>query len=85
MPVAVNGVSLLVACTRVGLEASIRMHWPRMWRLEASDASKPWYRQRARWFFLCGTTDDAMNYQHTYLGLAVNQAKLYYIEARTLE
>ena len=78
MPVAVNGISLLVACTRGwtgGIEPDALA---KDVRLEACDASRPWYSGGRLVFPVRNYRWHAMNYQHTYLGLAVNQAKLYY-------
>jgi PKD domain/Peptidase family M23 len=78
MPVAVNGVSLLVACTQGWTGGIDPDALAKDVRLEASDASKPWYSNERVVFPVRNYRWHAMNYQHTYLGLAVNQAKLYY-------
>ncbi len=78
MPVAVNGISLLVACTRGwtgGIEPDTLA---KDVRLEASDASRPWYSGECFAFPVRNYRWHAMNYQHTYLALAVNQPRLYY-------
>lgn len=78
MPVAVNGISLLAACTR-GWAGGIETDpLAKDVRLEALDASVPWYTGGRLVFPVRNYRWHAMNYQHTYLALAVNQAKLYY-------
>jgi hypothetical protein len=78
MPVVVNGIALLPACTRGwtgGIEPDALA---KDVRLEACDASGPWIGGRCFAFPVRNYRWHASNYQHTYLALAVNQAKLYY-------
>jgi len=78
MPAAVNGINLLVGTTRGWTGGIVPDHMSKDVRLEAQDASQPWSEPGRFVFPVRHYRWRVMNYQHTWLGLAVNQARLYY-------
>lgn len=78
MPTTVNGVALLLNCTRNWTGGIDPDPLAKDIRLEAREAELPWYEAERFSFPVRNYRWRIMNYQHTYLGIAVNQAKLYY-------
>ncbi|MBZ5565445.1 MAG: peptidoglycan DD-metalloendopeptidase family protein [Acidobacteriia bacterium] len=78
MPQEVNGLWVLVNVTRGWLGGIEPDHLTKDVRLEVADASRPFYDPNRFVFPIRNYRWRAMNYQHTYLGVVVNQPKLYY-------
>ena len=78
LPVTVNGVAVLVACTRGWAGGIFADGLTRDVRLEVSDARTPWTEPERFVYPIRNYRWRASNYQHTYLGVVVNQARLYY-------
>ncbi len=78
MPVDVNGVAVLLSNSR-GLSGGIRPDpLTKDVRLEVADTPDVWATKSRLSFPIRNYRWHAVNYQHTYLGVAVNQAKLYF-------
>ncbi len=78
MPSTVNGLAILLSCTRNWGGGISPDPLSKEVRLEIADASKPWVGPGRFSFPMRNYRWRVMNYQHTYLGVAVNQARLYY-------
>ena len=78
MPTAVNGLAVLLSCTRNWSGGISPDPISKEVRLEVRDATLPWVTLAGYVFPIRGYRWRAMNYQHTYLGVVVNQARLYY-------
>lgn len=78
MPQQVNGLWVLVNVTRGWLGGIEPDRLAKDVRLEVKDAALPFYEANRFVFPIRNYRWRAMNYQHTYLGVVVNQARLYY-------
>ena len=78
LPVEVNGVSLLLGVTRGWSGGIAPDRLDKDVRLEVRPAGIPWYEPERFRFPIRDYRWRVMNYQHTYLALAVNQSRLYY-------
>jgi len=78
MPQPVNGLWVLVNVTRGWLGGIEPDHLAQDVRLEVMDATLPFYDADRFVFPIRDYRWRAMNYQHTYLGVVVNQPRLYY-------
>jgi murein DD-endopeptidase MepM/ murein hydrolase activator NlpD len=78
MPVAVNGVSLLVAVTKGWTGGAHPDRLDKDVRLELQDAAVPFYAPDRFAYPLKGYRWRASNYQHTWLGLVLSQPRIYY-------
>ena len=78
LPQQVNGLWVLVNVTQGWLGGIEPDHLDKDVRLEVKDAALPFYDGNRFVFPIRNYRWRAMNYQHTYLGVVVNQAKLYY-------
>jgi murein DD-endopeptidase MepM/ murein hydrolase activator NlpD len=78
MPVDVNGLAILLSNSK-GLSGGIRPdELTKDVRLEVADSVDAWTKGFKLSYPIRNYRWRAMNYQHTYLGIAVNQALLYY-------
>lgn len=78
MPGVINGLAILLSNSK-GLSGGIRADsLAKDVRLEVADAAGQWPMPSRLVFPIRDYRWHAMNYQHTFLGIAVNQAKLYY-------
>jgi hypothetical protein len=78
MPVTLNGFAFLLGSTRNWAGGIVKDPLAKDIRLEIRDASTPWVAPDRFVFPIRNYRWHVMNYQHTYLGIAVNQARLYY-------
>lgn len=78
MPVTLNGLRFLLGATRNWTGGIAPDPLAKDIRLEIRDASKPWAVPGRFVFPIRNYRWRIMNYQHTYLGLAVNQTRVYY-------
>jgi hypothetical protein len=78
MPAHLVGLAFLLGCTRHWSGGIIKDSLAKDIRLEIQDASLPWVQPDKFIFPIRNYRWRAVNYQHTYLGVAVNQARLYY-------
>ena len=78
LPVTVNGVAVLVACTKGWIGGIGADNLTKDVRLEAKDAGLPFYEPERFVYPIRDYRWRVMNYQHTWLALAVNQARHYY-------
>jgi len=77
MPVSVDGVNILVNATKAWVSLGGQPVIRKDVRLELADASLPFYDPGRFVFPIKNYRWRVMNYQHTWMGIAVNQAKLY--------
>lgn len=78
MPAEVNGLAILMSNSR-GLSGGIRPdEIAKAVRFEVADSVNAWTEPWKLTYPIRNYRWHAMNYQHTYLGVAVNQAKLYF-------
>jgi murein DD-endopeptidase MepM/ murein hydrolase activator NlpD len=78
LPTTANGLSLLVATTKGWIGGSAPENFKKDVRLEAKDARLPWCEADRFLFPIRNYRWRATNYQHTWLGIVVNQRGLYY-------
>jgi hypothetical protein len=78
MPVTLNGFAFLLGSTRNWSGGYAKDPLAKDIRLEIRDASTPWVAPDRFVFPIRNYRWRVMNYQHTYLGVVVNQARLYY-------
>ena len=78
MPQEMDGLWVLVNATRGWVGGIEPDHLAKDVRLEVKDSSRPFYDANRFVFPIRNYRWRAMNYQHTYLGVVVNQPKLYY-------
>jgi len=78
LPKAVHGVNVLVTTTRGWLDGVVPDVLNKDVRLEVKDAAAPFYESGRFAFPIRNYRWRAMNYQHTWLALAVNQGRHYY-------
>lgn len=78
LPQRVNGVNVLVTTTKGWLDGVVPDVLAKDVRLEVKDAAAPFYDPGRFIFPVRNYRWRVSNYQHTWLGLAVNQAQHYY-------
>lgn len=78
LPSTVNGLAILVTTTRGWVGGIFSDNLKKDVRLEVKDASTPWYEPGRFVFPIRNYRWRIMNYQHTWLAVVVNQARLYY-------
>ncbi|GHB86999.1 PKD domain-containing protein [Persicitalea jodogahamensis] len=78
LPVAVGGVAVLVGCTRGMAGGIFKDGLQKDVRLEVKSADAPWVAADRFVFPIKNYRWHASNYQHTYLGVVPNIARLYY-------
>lgn len=78
LPAVVNGLAILLSNTRNWSGGIVGSALAKDVRLEVADLPSRWTATPNLTFPIHNYRWHAMNYQHTFLGVAVNQAKLYY-------
>lgn len=78
LPVVVNGLAILLSNTRNWGGGIVASSLTKDVRLEVADLPSRWTSAPNLTFPIHNYRWHAMNYQHTFLAVAVNQAKLYY-------
>jgi murein DD-endopeptidase MepM/ murein hydrolase activator NlpD len=78
LPTVVNGLAVLVTVTKNWTGGIAPDELNKDVRLEIQDANVPWYDVQRFVFPIRNYRWRALNYQHTFLGVAVNQARIYY-------
>jgi murein DD-endopeptidase MepM/ murein hydrolase activator NlpD len=78
MPVAMNGLSVLLNCTKNWTTGVVTDPLEKDVRLELKDASAPFYEPDRFVYPVRNYRWRVNNYQHSWLALAVNQARHYY-------
>jgi murein DD-endopeptidase MepM/ murein hydrolase activator NlpD len=78
MPISINGLSVLLSLTQGWTGGIDPEPLSKAVRLEVQDASLPWVGTQPMTFPIRNYLWQCSNYMHTFLGIAVNQQKLYY-------
>jgi hypothetical protein len=78
LPTVVDGLAVLVSVTKGWTGGIVKDELEKDVRLEVQDAKIPWYDAGRFVYPIRNYRWRAVNYQHTFLGLAVNQASVYY-------
>ena len=77
-PITINGLSVLLSLTQGWTGGIDPEPLSKAVRLEVQDASLPWVGTQSLTFPIRNYLWQCSNYMHTFLGIAVNQQKLYY-------